>query len=197
MSLQAAWENLRRCFGLRQFDQGKFLASRSLPDEPSGEDVSRTTLEVLRSHPGLSGRVCRMVQADLDCRLREDIAPAFWRTLRTAFEEASGTPHTAFSMAVVQLRMAAARQAPFVRRLQAMASDCAAPCSSFGATSYVDLYKLMLRATLHSQMPGDGLLEKCAEDFYDRAFRVCWGGGEGAPELILLGSESCHDAPLS
>ena len=172
-SLRAAWGELQQCFRLKAFQLGKFLPRDHVSQEEDRQqvDLSANTLELLRVQPGLADRVCRMVQADLDERLRQEVAPAFWVSLRAAADRGD-PPHRCFGSAVLRLHEAAAAHEVTVRRLQRLSEECGAPCGAFGQSSYAELFLLMLRATLHSQLPEDEILEKTSEAFYERAFQV-------------------------
>ncbi len=108
----------------------------------------------------------------MDERLRSEVIPLFWSSLQENVSDKSSPLHSAFPSAVSVLYSRAGRLNASVHRLESLANACQTPCEAFGQKSYYDLYKLMIRATLHSQLPDNNALDSAAEAFYERAFQV-------------------------
>ena len=96
-ALDLAWEDLRRCFGLNQFKDGKFVASdASIPAQCSLQ-VTPETLSTLVNEGG-GDAACRLVCAHLSKVIRMKIVPEFWKTMTD--KEARPNAADRFSIAV-------------------------------------------------------------------------------------------------
>ena len=61
-------------------------------------------------------------------------------------------------------------QAGLVTALQALSDACGLQCKFYGQKNYPDAYRLLLKGTVHSQLPLD--YEPTAEAFYNGSFHV-------------------------
>jgi anaphase-promoting complex subunit 2 len=153
-SLDAAWGDLQRCFGLRGC-------------RVSAEQVSPSTAAALAKY-GIAERTARHIQAEVvEKRLREDVAPSFWAHFANAdrLDSEEARCHR-FVKAVSYLHASYVNMKQVVTKMAGLGVECTA----YGETSYPGLFHLTLKGTLHSQMPPD--FETLVEAFYSRSFHV-------------------------
>lgn len=154
--LDRAWPEIRDSFG--------FKGSETFP-RGTGKQISKETIDILVQE-GIADKTCSLVQAHFNFILREDIVPRFWNY----FSPDSVQDPDRLHKAVSTLHSDVIHLAESVTRLEVLSHSLGTPCRSFGQSSYPDLFKLMLKGTLHSQLPKN--FEVVVRSFYDRAFHV-------------------------
>ena len=144
-----AWEDVQTTFGL---DGRQMTAKEELPAQTAAflaeEDLTMGILDYL--------------QAEVEFRLRNDVVPAFW-----AHFKKPKSPET-FAKAVTDLYVRVSHLIPFVDRMDILSRNSGIKVAEFGQNSYMSLFKLLLKATLHSQLPPD--FSGPVEAFYSQAF---------------------------
>lgn len=168
MDYASAWSEIQRGFGL----DGLSL---------SPEYLSEATVEFVKKG-GLTNGVLEYVQAELEKRLRTDVVPSFWHhfELQTSVqtEQQQTSPiekerflADLFHRAVTDLYVHCSSLAPVIQRMDMLAKQANFSVHAFGQKTYGDLFSLLLKGTLHCQMPKQDFRPP-VHAFYSRAFHV-------------------------
>ena len=158
-NIDTAWEDIKASFGLEDH-QEIFL-----------KPLSTATLSYLKDDKLYEG-VLGYLQAEVEQRLRINVAPAFWRHFQNINDhEEENESATIFQTAVNDLSINSLRLLPMVKKMDSLAAECDYKVNQFGQKSYQDLFWLFLKGTLHSQLPNQDY-RKPIRAFYGRAFHV-------------------------
>ena len=141
------------------------------------------------------------LQNELEFRLRNDVAPQFWKSFRrspikndtqkeensknTVMNDEHNSDHFRenFINAVKELHLSVANLSVYVQRMDQLSthlakyqrSDQGTPIRrpvDFGAATYSELFLLLLKGSLHSQLPSPSEFRPPVQSFYSKAFHV-------------------------
>ena len=159
--LVTVWKDIKAAFGLEEC-KGQVLSN-----------LSQNSVQILLKE-NLQLGVLQFLQAEMEKRLRIDVAPVFW----SHFKDLDDNPEdnqvflsTKFHTAVNELYIASNAVQPMIAKMDSLAKHCHCPVSQFGLHSYQDLYWLFLKGTLHSQLPALDY-RRPIQAFYAQAFHV-------------------------
>ena len=160
-AIDLAWEDIKVSFGLEDHRNKNVLKPLSPP-----------TIEFLKNE-GLIEGILDYLQAEVEQRLRVDVAPSFWRHFKHGIKETDDEDELSnkFQTAVNDLSFNSLKLLPLVKGMDSLASECNFKVDQYGQTSYQELYWLFLKGTLHSQLPNQDY-RKPIRAFYARAFHV-------------------------
>ena len=158
-TIDTAWVDIKASFGLQEC-QDNFL-----------KPLSPTTISYLKDENLCEG-VLEYLQAEVEQRLRINVAPMFWKHFQNIKDSEDENESSArFQIAVNDLSVSSLRLLPMVKRMDILAKECDFTVNQFGQKSYQDLFWLFLKGTLHSQLPNQNY-RKPIKAFYGRAFHV-------------------------
>ena len=126
------------------------------------------------------------LQAELEKRLRVNVAPFFWKHFHPQYlsEDAESLANR-FQPAVNELFVSIAALQPMVSKMDLLANQCNYKINQFGRSSYQDIFWLFLKGTLYSQLPGSHYRQPI-KAFYSRAFHVHHGTYAVLKNVCLL-----------
>lgn len=110
----------------------------------------------------------QLVLNEIETRLRRDIVPAFWQNF--AVTESRTHSLEAFKEAVDSLHDSLASIIPILQSLVLLRQTAQSERQVYGQLSLMETFKVMVRASLHSQLPLD--YQAITEDFYRISFKV-------------------------
>ena len=136
-------------------------------------DLQKTSVHFLISE-NLHVGVLEYLQAEVEKRLRVEVAPAFWnhfKRQRLSKESEENDLANSFQIAVNELSVATASVLPLVTKMDKLAIRCNLKVNQYGLKSYQDIFWLFLKGTLYSQLPNCDYRSPI-KAFYGRAFHV-------------------------
>lgn len=140
------------------------LKDQQKPDLPIDE------LSIMHSivSEGQDEFVEQLVINEIETKLRRDVVPAFWQHF--TFDESRCTSSDAFKEAVDSLFNSLACFVPVLRALVFLRQTAQSERLLFGHSSLMESFKVMVRSSLHSQLPLN--YQAITEDFYRISFKV-------------------------
>lgn len=110
----------------------------------------------------------QLVIHEIETKLRRDIVPAFWQHF--TIDESRCNSSDAFKDAVDSLYKSLASTVPVLRSLVFLRQTAQTERLLFGHSSLMESFKVMVRSSLHSQLPLN--YQAITEDFYRISFKV-------------------------
>lgn len=109
-----------------------------------------------------------LVLNEVENKLRRELVPAFWQR----FKVHENRPHSsdAFKEAVDSLYNSLALIVPVLQNLVLLRQTAQSERQVYGQSSLMESFKVMVRASLHSQLPLN--YQAITEDFYRISFKV-------------------------
>lgn len=159
MEIDQVWANLKAFYGLDEEENNYFRA-----------DLKPETVEFLLRE-NLHVQVLEFLQSEVEKRLRNNVAPAFWKHFKASKIEENEDEAQKFQNAVNELSVATSAVQPMVTKMDFLAQKCNVKVDEFGQKSYQELFWLFLKGTLHSQLPNSDYRGPI-KAFYERAFHV-------------------------
>ncbi|XP_059088575.1 anaphase-promoting complex subunit 2-like [Tigriopus californicus] len=139
--------------------------------------MSAPAIAVLREHPKSISVAFEYLQHQLEHTLNEEVVPEFWKIIKGTpslanqiLQHLETLPSHPFVSAVSFLHRHWKRQMEIATKMDALGQDLGHQCHVLGQKSYEELYPVLLRGTLHSQLPHE--FEKVLLPFYDATFHV-------------------------
>ena len=159
LELDTVWLDIKAAFGLEEFKDCVL------------SNLSLSTIQYLQREKLCAG-VLAYLQAEMEKRLRLNVAPKFWEHFKKPLtEEDDNDAAKRFQSAVNEIFVATAALQPMVTKMDLLAQQCQHKPDLFGQRSYMDLYWLLLKGSLYSQIPKSDY-RRPIKAFYGRAFHV-------------------------
>ena len=141
--IDTVWNDIKAHFGLQEY---RDFIPKDLPNSA----VQFLIKENL--HIG----ILEYLQAEVEKRLRIDVAPVFWNHFKDQkVSENSDENDLAnkFQIAVNDLSVATASVLPLVTKMDILAQKCNYKVKQYGKSSFTEIFWLFLKGTLYSQLP--------------------------------------------
>lgn len=134
------------------------------------QDCPSDELSIMQSivGQGQEAIVEQLVLNEIETQLRREIVPTFWKHFSDDEIKIHGLE--GFKGAVDSLYDSLSTIVPFLQTLELLRQTAQSERQVYGQLSLMETFKVMVRASLHSQLPLD--YQAITEDFYRVAFKV-------------------------
>lgn len=154
------WKNVQCIFPI--------LSPKDQEDKPGLEPTDELAVMQRIVSEGQDEFVEQLVLNEIEARLRKELVPAFWRNFTVNGSKSQGLE--AFKEAVDSLHDSLASIVPILQSLELIRQTAQSVRNVYGQSSLMETFKVMVRASLHSQLPLN--YQTITEDFYRISFKV-------------------------